>query len=489
MIFPLRHGLECDSKAEMPLFPSASTRIASLEQSLSAALHEIALLRQEILALRRQLGKDSSNSGKPPSSDGLKKPPRVPGSLRGQSGKQGGGQAGHKGDTLRQVAEPDRTQVHDVSCCAHCRAGLTARMVCGVVRRQVFDLPEPRLEVTEHRALSYTCQACHGTTKAAFPEGVISPAQYGERIKGVAVYLNVAQLIPEDRVSEVLRELFGAARICSASIVAWGAKKAADFAGLASHVADLLAKVPVRHLDETGLRVGGRTQWLHTTSSLTMTQYRVCARRGDVPKTLVGGVIVHDHFKPYLKLAGVAHGFCNAHHLRELKALITIEKEPWAEKMSRLLRGALAAVHLAVKQRRASLTERIAGQINLGYDAIVEQGFAFHQAQPALERQKGARGRPPRRTGDNLLIRLRDHKADVLRFISDFAVPFTNNLAEQDIRMMKVKMKISGGFRTQHGADTFATLRSVISTARKQHWNIPQTMMATGGQLTANLRP
>lgn len=158
--------------------------------------------------------------------------------------------------------------------------------------------------------------------------------------------------------------------------------------------------------------VGGRTQWLHTASTLALTQYRVCARRGDVPKTLVGGVVVHDHFKPYLKLDGVAHGFCNAHHLRELKALIAIEKEPWAEKMSRLLRGALAAVHHALKQRRASLTERMTRQINLGYDAIVEQGFAFHQAQPALERQQGARGRPPRRIGDNLLIRLRDHKAD-----------------------------------------------------------------------------
>ena len=194
------------------------------------------------------------------------------------------------------------------------------------------------------------CQARHGVTHAPFPAGVIAPAQYGERIKGVAVYLNVAHLIPEDRVAEVLSELFGAAQICSASIVApvlknGGARKAADFAGLAAYIAGLAATAPVRHLDETGFRLSGRTQWLHTASTLALTQYRVCTTRGDMLSTLAGGVIVHGHFKAYLKLAGVAHGFCNAHHLRELKALIEIEREPWATKMFRPLRRALAAVH------------------------------------------------------------------------------------------------------------------------------------------------
>jgi transposase len=180
---------------------------------------------------------------------------------------------------------------------------------------------------------------------------------------------------------------------------------------------------------------------------LALTQYRACAKRGDVPKSLIGGVIVHDHFKPYLKLAGVAHSFCNARHLRELKALIEIEREPWATKMFRLLRRSLAAVHQAVAQNKTSLAERTARRINIVDDSIIEKGFVFHQRQPALEKRTGARGRPPRRTGQNLLIRLRDYKAEVLRFIADFAVPFTNNLAEQGIRMMKVKMKISGGFR------------------------------------------
>ena len=463
--------------------PAPQALIASLERSLLLAMQEMGLLRQENALLRqenaelgRRLGLDSSNSGKPPSSDGLKKKPRIAGSLRGKSDKKSGGQSGHQGGTLRQVPEPDHTERHEASHCAHCRARLTARMVIGAEKRQVFDLPQPRLEVTEHQAQAYRCDGCHGTTRAAFPEGVISPAQYGSRIKGVAVYLNVGQLLPEDRVAEVLSELFGATKLCSASIVAWGAKKAFDFSGLLARIADLVATSLVRHLDETGFRVGGLTLWLHTASTSRLTQYRVCEKRGDMPTTLVGGVIVHDHFKPYLGLTGVSHAFCNAHHLRELKALIEIEKEGWARKMWRLLLRALVAVRHAVKAGQTRLAERIARRIDILYDGIIKAGLAFHQAQPALPRGKGARGRSPRRPGHNLLIRLRDHKADVLRFTADFDVPFTNNTAEQDIRMMKVKMKISGGFRTKEGADTFAKLRSVISTARKQGWNILQTL-------------
>jgi hypothetical protein len=218
-IFSWRRGVDFDFKAWMALYPDAQSFIASLPLSISAVLHEITLLKQEISDLRRQLGKRSSNSSKPPSSDGLKKKPRILSSLRGRSGKKAGDQAGHKGGMLRQVA-------------------------------------------------------------------------------------------------------------------------AADFAGLTAPVAALIATAPVRHLDETGLWVGGGTQRLHTASNSTLTQYRVCAKRGDMLTTLVGGVIVHDHFKPYLKLAGVAHSFCNAHHLRELKALIEIEREPWATKMLRLLQRA-----------------------------------------------------------------------------------------------------------------------------------------------------
>jgi transposase len=203
--------------------------------------------------------------------------------------------------------------------------------------------------------------------------------------------------------------------------------------------------------------------------------------------TLRGGIIVHDHFKPYFTIPEVEHALCNAHHLRELKALIDIEKEPWARKMLRLLLRAAKKVERAVAKGNTALAAGCARRIVAAYDAIVARGLAFHEAQPALARRAGARGRSPKRVGHNLLERLRDHKTAVLRFMFDFAVPFTNNQAERDIRMMKVKMKISGGFRTLTGAQTFATLRSVLSTARKQSRNLLATLTATPASLLREL--
>ena len=198
------------------------------------------MLRAEKNAeLRRQLGKDSGNSSKPPSSDGLKKKPRIAGSLRGMSGKKSGGQAGHKGGTLRQTDKPDIIKKHTAATCVHCRAKLNAAMAVGIEKRQVFDMPEPRLEVTEHQAQIYECAACHGETKAAFPEGVTSSVQYGARIKAAAIYLNAQQLIPEDRVAEVMGDLFGAHLLCPASVAAWSTAKAEELKPFAEHVAAL----------------------------------------------------------------------------------------------------------------------------------------------------------------------------------------------------------------------------------------------------------
>jgi transposase len=253
-----------------------------------------AALKQQVADLRRRLDRNSANSSKPPSSDGLKKPPRVFKSLRGRSGKTSGGQVGHKGDTLRPVDKPDRIERHAATACRHCQACLTAAMVTNEERRQVFDLPQPRLEVTEHRAAVYRCHHCSGVTKAAFPDAVTAHVQYGPRVRATAVYLNVQQLIPEDRVCEAMADLFAAASLCPASVVTWTAKAAA-------------AQAPV------------------------MAHYRVGEKRGDVPRTMADGVIVHDHFKPYYTLRGPLHALCNAHHLRELQALIEIEKEPWTK--------------------------------------------------------------------------------------------------------------------------------------------------------------
>jgi transposase len=291
---------------------------------------ENAALRAEVAELRRRLHLDSSNSSKPPSSDGLKKKPRLPGSLRGRSDKPSGGQAGHKGDTLKQVEAPDRIERHTAEVCRHCFAGLTAWMQTGVEKRQVFDLPERLIAVTEHQASVYCCAACGFATKAEFPAGVAAAAQYGERIRAAAVYLNVQQLIPEDRVAQTMNDLFGAPSLCAASLMTWVADKAAALAGVAAHIGARAAQAPVRHRDETGFRVAGKGHWLHTVSTETLTSYRVTEQRGDVPQGLAGGGVVHAHFTPYYGLTDVVHAFCNAHHLRELKALIEIDKEPWA---------------------------------------------------------------------------------------------------------------------------------------------------------------
>ena len=428
-------------------------------------------LEAQVAELQRRLDLDSSNSSKPPSSDGLKKKPRIPGSLRGRSGKPGGGQKGHQGGTLRQVADPDAVVRHEACACRHCGLSFDAKSATGIEKRQVFDIPERPLLVTEHQATIYRCGRCRGETKAAFPDGVVSPTQYGERIRAAAIYLNVQQLIPEDRAAQALSDLFGAPLICPASLVAWVGKKAQQLGEVYEAIGQRVAEATVRCLDETGYRIAGKLHWLHTTSSLLFTFYRAGEKRGDIPKNLKGGIVVHDHFLPYRGMDGVEHAFCNAHILRELLALIEFDKEPWAELMRAMLLDAKAAVEAAREAGDATLPPETIAAFVERYWAAVRLGLAYHRELPKPE-TKSPYGRTKKRPGHNLLDRLKRFKTETLRFMTDFNVPFTNNLAEQDLRMMKVRMKISGAFRTLEGAQIFATLRSVVSTARKQGVNI-----------------
>jgi transposase len=445
---------------------------------------EMAALRGQIAELERRLGLNSSNSGKPPSSDGLKKPPRVS-SLREPSGKQSGGQKGHPGETLRRSETPDAVIDHYPSNCAACAAPLTAAMATDCVARQVFDLPEPRpLIVTEHRAHGCRCAACGRQTRSAFPDWVTAPVQYGQRIGAVVLYLLHYQLLPEQRLAALMADVFGVPLV-TATIARISQDCAERFQGLAAAVRDRVAAAPVKHLDETGFRIGGRTQWLHIASTTLLTFYRVSTRRGSLLANLTG-IVVHDHWKPYYTLTGVLHALCNAHHLRELKALVEIEKEDWACRMQRLLRRACHAVNLA-REQDVPLKPRLIALIERRYIAIVADGLAFHEAQPALTKTR-PRGRPPRRVGHNLLLRLSTYQQDVLRFLTDPRVPFTNNLAERDGRMMKLRQKISGGFRSDEGAKNFAVIRSVLSTARKQGWHILATLTGDPDRLLAKLR-
>jgi len=456
---------------------------AEVEELIASLKRQIAALQAEVADLRRQLGQDSSNSSKPPSSDGLKKKPRIAGSLRGRSGKVSGGQKGHQGGTLRQVADPDHVVGHEASACCHCGSPLEPKSAIGVEKRQVFDIPQRPLVVTEHQASIYHCAHCRGQTKAAFPEGVVSPTQYGERIKAAAIYLNIQQLVPEDRTAQALSDLFGAPLICPASIVAWVRKKGEDLRQVYARIGERVAEGKVRHLDETGFRIAGKLQWLHTTSSLAFTFYRAGEKRGAIPQDLQGGVVVHDHFVPYRRLDTVDHAFCNAHILRELQSLIEFDKEPWAKAMRDMLREANLAVNKAREAGATALAPDELAAFVERYWAAVRLGLAFHRELPKLETKANPRGRTKQRPGHNLLERLKTFKTETLRFLTDFDVPFTNNLAEQDLRMMKVKMKISGSFRTLDGAQIFARLRSVVSTARKQGCNILQTLAAAPSQI------
>jgi transposase len=435
--------------------------------------------------LERRLGLNSTNSGKPPASDGFKKPSRV-NNQREQTGRKSGGQAGHEGTTLRQVAHPDKVIDHCPPVCAGCGGALGVEQATGHQKRQVFDLPQPVVRVTEHRAHSCRCPECGTETPGVFPDEVTAAAQYGASVVALVVYLQAWHFIPEDRLAELMDDVFGV-DLATSTIAAMGQRKAQELAGLAEHIEQQVKQAAVKHLDETGYRIAGVLQWLHVASTWLLTCYRTSSKRGAMLAG-VRGIIVHDFWRPYLTMVGVTHALCNAHHLRELKALIDIEKEPWALAMHHFLRRACHAANLA-RARRRSLKPACLVWLSARYDRIVAQGVAFHESQPPLAAAgRKRRGRPRRRTGHNLLLRLRDHKDAALRFLHDPAVPFTNNQAERDLRMMKVRQKISGGFRSATGAHTFATLRTVLSTARKQGWNILATLTTPPATLTQNLR-
>jgi transposase len=293
----------------------------------------------------RGFGPRTGFSGKPPSSDGLKKPRRTT-SLRTPSATTRGGQPGHPSKTLRQVEKADATIDHFPEACAGCGSAMSETASKDFTARQAFDLPQPKpLEVTEHRAHAFRCVKCGEQTPATFPASVSAPVQYDERIEVFVVYLLNSQLPPKQRVAPLIADLFGVS-LTTATIAATSRDYAALLRPFAETVRDHVAQAPVKHMDETGFRIAGTTRWLHVASTLLLTFYRMSPRRG----SLLSGVsrmVVHDRWKPYYTLRGVLHALCNAHHLRELQALVEIEKEEWARKMQRLPRRAYHASHLA----------------------------------------------------------------------------------------------------------------------------------------------
>ena len=462
-----------------PFDPLRISRSESSGQKIARLELENAWLRDRIGELERRLGLNSANSGKPPSSDGLQKPAseRRTQSLRGRTGRKPGGQEGHKGGTLCRVSSPDRVEEHVPQVCRGCGASLSGSACVGApVARQVFDLPEPRpLEVTEHRGHACHCLSCGVVTRASFPAGVSAPVQYGPRLAGVAVWLRHAQFLPERRLSEVLAKLFGA-RVSPATLGSMSRRTAARLRAAGEHIEGLAAVgARVKHLDETGLRIGGRTRWLHVMCTPRLASYRVSERRGAVPEG-VSGVAVHDHWQCYWPMPGVEHALCHAHHLRELQALVEFDKEDWARRLQRLLLRARRVARLA-RERDIAVPARLLARIARGYDRLLVEAMKFHESlPPPAPRRPGQPGAPRRRKGHNLALRLHERRDAALRFLTDPQVPFTNNEAERDLRMMKLRQKISGGFRSRRDADDFAILRTVIATAQKQGRDVLNTL-------------
>ena len=453
------------------------------EAKIAALEKENQALRERIAELERRLGIDSQTSSKPPSSDGLKKKnTHRTRSLRRKSQRPTGGQKGHQGRTLKQVSEPDKIINHSApDCCWKCGCDVSNEQILSVFKRQVFDIPEPQIEVTEHRVEVKQCHRaflsggnlrrvapqCQKKIQGRFPEQVKAPVQYGVRIKAISAYLQHQHFIPEDRLSEALQDLFGC-RMTSRTIANTSKFLGQKLSDVVEKLAASVKLAPVKHLDETGFRISGKTQWLHVVSTETATWYRPAAKRKDLePLAGITGRVIHDHWKSYFQLEGVSHGLCNAHHLRELKALEEIEQESWACSMKKLL-------NLANKYRYRypeTIPKEILIRLSELYESILRRGLDFHEALPPLTR-KSNRGRVKRRVGHNLLLRLKDYASDVLCFLTEPNVPFTNNQAERDLRMMKCKQKISGCFRTFDSALDFANIRSVLSTARKQNFNL-----------------
>jgi transposase len=443
---------------------------------VEALLDRIAALGARVQALEDRLALDSHNSSKPPSSD-LGRPPRPqPRSLRQAQGRLPGGQPGHPGATLRLVDTPDRLEVHRPSQCAACGhpLPLTGGPTClDAERRQVVDLPPPRLAVVEHRVEHVTCPACGAQTAGVFPVGVRQPVQYGERLKAAGVYLHDYQLVPYARTQEMLEDLFGAAP-------AEGTLQAAEetccegLATTAAAIADALRAATVGHFDETSVRVAGQREWLHVASTATLTAYGTHPQRGTSALDALGilpaftGTAVHDAYASYLTYTECTHALCNAHLLRELLFLHEQHHQAWADELVTLLVTAKDLADTARATEQAQLDAVTVATIEAHYDHLLAGGRA---ANPPLAPPLAAvpkRGRPKQTKAQNLLDRLTTHRAAVLAFVHDLRVPFDNNQAERDLRMLKVQQKITGGFRTAAGAAAFARIRGYISTLRKQ---------------------
>jgi transposase len=418
---------------------------------------QVRKLMDQLEELKEKVGKNSRNSSKPPSSDGLRKPNRNR-SLR-ESNKKFGGQVGHKGGTLEAVETPDKIEKHEVKKCKVCEKDLSQKRAERIVKRQVFDI-EMRMVVTEHQAEIKKCE-CGVETVGEFPEEVRAATQIGEKAKAVALYLS-EQFIAKKRVSETMRDVFQI-NISDTTLIKYEKKLGKNLKEFYEQSLKEIKEAEVKHQDETGIRVEGKTQWIQVLSTKELTYLKCGEKRKNLEEGLKG-ICVHDHYKPYSKQEGVLHAYCNAHHLRELKAAKE-RGEEWATPMYDLLKKMR-------EKSKEEIEEKERKKMVKKYDQIILNGSRYHEGLEPVGEERKKRGRKKRRPGHNLIIRLNECKMDVLRFLFDSRVPFTNNQAERDLRMAKLKQKISGCLRTILGAESFVKIRSFINTLRKNKLNV-----------------
>lgn len=456
-----------------------ASRLAELEAenaALRAQVREVPVLRAQIealaaqvQALQAQVAKDSHNSSKPPSSDGLRRKTK---SLRKPSGKKPGGQLGHRGETLRLQAEPDVVVEHRPTHCAQCQAPLEEASVVVRERRQVHELPAVRLVVTEHQALHVRCPACQQVSVGRFPAQVPSRAQYGPRVRALAVYLVEEQWIPLGRVQQLLADLADV-QLARGTLVSWVQQAAQVLAPVEEAVKAALRQAPVLHVDETGVRRGGQLAWAHVASTTQLTHYAVQGQRGSGATQTIGilpvfsGVSLHDGWAGYRAYTQCRHALCNVHHLRELTFLEEEYAQAWAKELKDLLHTLHAAANHARAQGWPAIPAAYRADCRRQYRALLAAGLAANPP-PTAARPPGHRGRRAQSTARNLLERLTLLEGQVLAFLDDLSIPFDNNQAERDLRGFKVQQKISGCFRSERGAAAYARIRGYLATLRKQ---------------------
>lgn len=451
--------------------PDLSSYTHAEKDVLIAALFEqIGKLDARIIDLEARLAINSGNSSRAPSSDAPGNKPR-PKSTRGQSGKSSGGQPGHKGSTLARVADPDHVVDHEPVACAGCGHRLADAPVIGTESRQVFDLPPQKLEVTEHRGAIKCCPGCAARCRAVFPVGVDHPVQYGPNVQATAVYLSQYQMLPYARLAEALVDLYGV-RLSQGTLDSFLLRTADRLEGFEERIKAMLVASRVVHFDESGVRVGRQLHWLHVAATALITCYLIHGKRGVVAMKqmgvlgLFGGYAVHDSWSSYFTFEGQLHVLCNAHHIRELIYAHEQHGQAWAERLIGCLIDAKQEVDAARKAGKTGLDEARIDAIECRYRDILRRGRAELPVLPAAA--PGRRGRVKRHKVVNLHERLTRLEPEALAFVYDLGLPFDNNLAERDVRMVKTKQKVSGCFRSERGASSFARIRGFISTARKQ---------------------